>query len=73
MVEARRVEIAGMMIEAAPGPTPTATLTCPSVVIWLTSGATLRLIRSPTMVGVNASETPTCLYVTAIVLPPALA
>jgi len=40
-----------MMIEAL----PTGTVTWPSVVTWLNSGATLRLMRSPMMVGVNES------------------
>ena len=64
VVEARRVRIAGMVTTAVE---VSGTLTEPAAESSLTSGATLRLMRSPMMVGVKARLTPTCLYCTVMV------
>ena len=58
VVAARRVRIAGMVTDAVE---VSGTLTEPAAESSLTSGATLRLMRSPRMVGVKARLTPTCL------------
>src|SRR5450631_4034678 len=64
VVEARRVRIAGMVTTAVE---VSGTLTEPAAESSLTSGATLKLMRSPMMVGVKARLTPTCLYCTVMV------
>src|SRR5712671_4228516 len=64
VVEARRVRIAGIVTTAVE---VSGTLTDPAADSSLTSGATLRLMRSPMIVGVKARLTPTCLYCTVMV------
>ena len=58
VVDALRVWMPGTVTTAV---AVSGTLIDPTADSWLTSGATLRLMRSPMMVGVKARLTPTCL------------